>query len=125
MADKPKTPQDGTKMSTKNTAQQGTPDSHGVVVSRPDSKTKTKRPPLYKVMIVNDDFTPMDFVVFILKSQFHCTHEDAVNIMNHVHISGSGNCGIYTRDVAETKVEQVLALSRQNEHPLCCIMEKE
>ena len=93
------------------------------VVTR--TRAKTKRPPMYKVMIVNDDYTPMDFVVQVLKACFYKSHEEAISIMLQVHHNGSGICGVYTRDVAETKVEQVLSNSRQGEHPLRCVMEKE
>ena len=89
------------------------------------TRVKTKRPPMYKVVILNDDYTPMDFVVHVLKNCFHKSHEEAVSIMLQVHHNGSGVCGIFTRDVAETKVEQVISSSKQNEHPLRCVMEKE
>jgi ATP-dependent Clp protease adaptor protein ClpS len=90
-----------------------------------EPKTRTARPPFYKVLLVNDDFTPMDFVVLILKQIFHKEHEDAIRIMLEVHQAGTGTCGVFTRDVAETKVDQVTAISRKNEHPLQCVMEKE
>ncbi len=90
-----------------------------------ESKSRTARPPFYKVMLLNDDYTPMDFVVFVLKQIFHKAHEDAIRIMLEVHNRGAGTCGVYTRDVAETKVELVVAASRQSEHPLQCVMEKE
>jgi ATP-dependent Clp protease adaptor protein ClpS len=90
-----------------------------------EPKSRTARPPFYKVMLLNDDYTPMDFVVFVLKQIFHKEHEDAIRIMLEVHNRGSGTCGVYTRDVAETKVELVVAASRQSEHPLQCVMEKE
>lgn len=90
-----------------------------------DPKTRTARPPFYKVMLLNDDYTPMDFVVLILKQVFHKLHDDAINIMLEVHQRGAGICGIFTRDVAETKVDQVVAIARKSEHPLQCVMEKE
>ncbi|MFO0389997.1 MAG: ATP-dependent Clp protease adapter ClpS [Alphaproteobacteria bacterium] len=90
-----------------------------------DPKAKTKRPPYFKVVLLNDDYTPMDFVVFILKDIFHKGHEEAVNIMMEVHQKGAGNCGVYTRDVAETKAEMVITLARRNEYPLQCCVEKE
>lgn len=96
-----------------------------LVVMEPKTRIKTARPPLYKVVLLNDDYTPMDFVVLILKELFHKGHEDAINIMLEVHNQGAGTCGTYTRDVAETKLEQVMAAARQNEHPLQCVMEKE
>jgi ATP-dependent Clp protease adaptor protein ClpS len=94
-----------------------------VLVAEP--KTRTARPPFYKVLLLNDDFTPMDFVVLILKQVFHKPHEDAIRIMLEVHNAGAGTCGVFTRDVAETKIDQVAAISRKNEHPLQCVMEKE
>lgn len=90
-----------------------------------EPKTKPKRPPLYKVILLNDDYTPMDFVVFILKEVFRKDHEEAVRIMLEVHHQGSGVCGLYTRDVAETKAEEVIHTAKQNSHPLQCVLEKE
>lgn len=89
-----------------------------------DPTTKTARPPLYKVLLLNDDYTPMDFVVHVLKTLFHRPHEDAVRIMLSVHHTGAGICGVYTREVAETKVEEVTLLARANDHPLQCVMEQ-
>ncbi len=88
-------------------------------------KTKTKRPSLYKVLLLNDDYTPQEFVVWLLQSVFNRNPEDAMRIMLHVHKNGVGICGVYTFEVAETKVTQVMELSRQNQHPLQCTMEKE
>ena len=85
---------------------------------------KTKRPPLFKVVLLNDDYTPMDFVVFILKDIFHKNHEEAIGIMMEIHNRGEGLCGVYTRDVAETKAELVITLSRRNEYPLQCRVER-
>jgi ATP-dependent Clp protease adaptor protein ClpS len=96
-----------------------------VLVVEPKTRATTARPPFYKVMLLNDDYTPMDFVVFVLKQVFHKPHEEAIHIMLEVHNRGSGTCGIFTRDVAETKVEQVVAVARKNEHPLQCVMEKD
>jgi ATP-dependent Clp protease adaptor protein ClpS len=87
-------------------------------------KPKLKQPPLYKVIILNDDFTPMDFVVDVLQKFFGMDQEKATQIMLHVHTRGIGVCGVYTRDVAETKVHQVNNYSRENQHPLLCTMEK-
>ena len=98
-------------------------EKHGLLVAEP--KTQTKRPPFYRVVLLNDDFTPMDFVVYVLKAVFNKSHEDALNIMLQVHNQGSGICGVYTRDVAETKVDQVVEAARMNDHPLKCVMEKE
>ena len=93
-----------------------------VLIAEPE--TKTKRPPFYKVVLLNDDYTPMDFVVYVLKTLFHKPHEEAISIMLEVHKSGAGLCGTFTRDVAETKVEQVIDCARRNEHPLQCTIEK-
>lgn len=95
----------------------------GLLLAEP--KVKTKRPPLFKVVLLNDDFTPMDFVVFVIKDIFHKNHEEAVSIMLDIHNRGAGLCGVYTRDVAETKAELVITLSRRNEYPLQCRVEKE
>jgi ATP-dependent Clp protease adaptor protein ClpS len=90
-----------------------------------DTDIKTQRPHMYNVVLMNDDYTPMDFVVKILKKFFHKSHEDAVNIMLKVHHKGMGKCGVFTKDVAETKVEQVLNFTKKYDHPLKCGMEKE
>ena len=86
---------------------------------------KTKRPSLYKVILLNDDFTPQDFVVWLLKAIFKKDAEEAFRIMQHVHNNGVGICGVYTYEVAETKVAQVMELSRRRQHPLQCMMERE
>jgi ATP-dependent Clp protease adaptor protein ClpS len=87
--------------------------------------TRTKKPSLYRVLILNDDYTPMEFVVYVLERFFNKTREEATTIMLHVHQNGVGVCGIFTYEVAETKVAQVLDLARRQEHPLQCTMEKE
>jgi ATP-dependent Clp protease adaptor protein ClpS len=92
------------------------------VISR--TKTKTKKPSLYRVLILNDDYTPMEFVVHILERFFQKDREAATRIMLHVHHHGVGECGVYTFEVAETKVSQVMDFARQNQHPLQCVMEK-
>lgn len=89
------------------------------------SRVKTKKPSLYRVVILNDDYTPMEFVVFILERIFGKNHEEAYRIMLHVHNHGLGVCGVYTYEVAETKVAQVRDLARRNEHPLRCDLERE
>ena len=89
-----------------------------------ETKPKLKRPPLYKVFLLNDDFTPMEFVVEILKIFFGMDEERATRIMLHVHTRGMGVCGVYSRDIAETKVRQVNDYSRQHQHPLLCDMEE-
>jgi ATP-dependent Clp protease adaptor protein ClpS len=90
------------------------------------SKTKpqTKRPSLYRVLILNDDYTPMEFVVHVLEHFFNKDHEAATQIMLHVHHHGIGECGVYTYEVAETKVTQVMDFARKHQHPLQCVMEK-
>ncbi len=86
--------------------------------------TQLKPPPLYKVLILNDDFTPMDFVVGVLQQFFAKNREQATQIMLKVHNEGAGVCGIYPRDVAETKVQQVTNHAREHQHPLQCVMEE-
>jgi ATP-dependent Clp protease adaptor protein ClpS len=95
----------------------------GLLLAEPE--VKTKRPPYFKVVLLNDDYTPMDFVVFILKDIFRRSHEEAVSIMLEVHQKGEGICGVYTRDVAETKAEESIVIARRNEYPLQCRVEKE
>ncbi len=90
-----------------------------------ETRIKTKKPSLYRVLLLNDDYTPMEFVVFILERFFNRSREQATRIMLHVHQKGVGLCGVYTYEVAETKVAQVLDLARRHEHPLQCVMEKE
>ena len=89
------------------------------------TRTRTKKPALYRVLLLNDDYTPMEFVVYVLERFFNKTREEATTIMLHVHQNGVGVCGVFTYEVAETKVAQVLDLARRNEHPLQCTMEKE
>ena len=88
-------------------------------------KPKTKKPALYRVLLLNDDYTPMEFVVYVLEQFFNKSIEDATRIMFNVHQTGVGVCGIYTLEIAETKVAQVSELARANEHPLQCTMEKD
>ncbi|RYE85454.1 MAG: ATP-dependent Clp protease adapter ClpS [Hyphomicrobiales bacterium] len=89
------------------------------------TKPKTKKPSLYRVLLLNDDYTPMEFVVLILQDVFNKTREDAMRIMLHVHNQGVGECGIYPFEVAETKVTRVMDTARKNQHPLQCVMEKQ
>ena len=89
------------------------------------TRPKTKRPSLYKVLLLNDDYTPMEFVIHVLERFFNKDREDATRIMLHVHQHGVGVCGLYTYEVAETKVTQVMDFARQHQHPLQCTMEKE
>jgi ATP-dependent Clp protease adaptor protein ClpS len=87
-------------------------------------KPQTKRPNLYRVLLLNDDYTPMEFVVHVLERFFNKSREDATRIMLHVHQNGVGECGVFTYEVAETKVTQVMDFSRKHQHPLQCVMEK-
>jgi|APGre2960657468_1045069.scaffolds.fasta_scaffold01839_7 ATP-dependent Clp protease adaptor protein ClpS len=94
----------------------------GVVIK---TRQKVKKPSLYKVLMLNDDYTPMEFVVHVLAHKFNKTTEEATRIMLHVHQRGVGICGVFTFEVAETKVNQVMELARKNQHPLQCKLEKE
>ena len=94
----------------------------GVIVK---AKPKTKKPAMYKVLMLNDDYTPMEFVVHILERFFNKNRQEATRIMLHVHRRGVGICGVYTYEVAETKVTQVMDFARQNQHPLQCTLEKD
>ena len=89
------------------------------------TRTQTKKPSLYKVLLLNDDYTPMEFVVHVLERFFGKGREEATVIMLHVHQKGVGVCGVYTYEIAETKVTQVMDFARQHSHPLQCTMEKE
>ena len=86
--------------------------------------TRLAPPPLYTVLLLNDDFTPMDFVILVLQKYFSMNREQATQIMLKVHVEGRGVCGVYPRDVAATKVEQVATFARENQHPLACVMEE-
>lgn len=88
-------------------------------------RPKTKKPAMYKVLLLNDDYTPMEFVVHILERFFNKNRQEATDVMLHVHRRGVGICGIFTYEVAETKVQQVMDFARANEQPLQCTMEKE
>lgn len=87
-------------------------------------RTSTKPPPLFKVLLLNDDFTPMEFVVIVLQQFFGMDRERAMRVMLQVHTEGSGVCGVFPKDVASTKVEQVVSFARQHQHPLACVMEE-
>lgn len=93
------------------------------VLVRP--KTKTRKPSMYKVLMLNDDYTPMEFVVHVLERFFNKTRDEATNIMLHVHKKGVGVCGVFTYEVAESKVTLVMDLARQNQHPLQCTIERD
>jgi len=88
------------------------------------TRTRVKRPSLYRVLLLNDDFTPMEFVIHILEQFFNKGRDEATQVMLHVHQSGVGECGVFTFEIAETKVTQVMDFARQHEHPLQCVMEK-
>lgn len=105
-----------------NDKQNNEGNSTGVVIK---TKPKTKKPSMYKVLMLNDDYTPMEFVVHILERFFGKTREEATRIMLHVHRRGVGLCGVFTYEVAETKVTQVMDFARQNQHPLQCTLEKD
>jgi ATP-dependent Clp protease adaptor protein ClpS len=87
-------------------------------------RSKTKPPPLFKVLLLNDDYTPMDFVVVVLQKFFGMSREQATRIMLKVHKEGVGVCGVFPRDVAATKVELVTGFAREHQHPLACVMEE-
>lgn len=97
-------------------------DSGTVVVTK--TKPRVKKPSLYRVLLLNDDFTPMEFVVHVLQRFFNKTIDEATQIMLHVHQNGVGECGVFTYEVAETKVTQVMDLAAKHQHPLQCVMEK-
>lgn len=89
-----------------------------------EAKPRLKRPPMYKVILLNDDYTPMEFVVQVLEKFFAMNHEKATQVMLHVHTKGMGVCGVFTREIAETKTYQVNEYSRSHKHPLLCTMEE-
>lgn len=99
-------------------------ESKSGTVKLSQEKVKHKPPPLYKILLLNDDFTPMEFVVEVLKLFFSMNQEQATLIMLKVHTEGVGVCGIYPADIANTKVKQVIEFSRKNQHPLRCVMEE-
>jgi ATP-dependent Clp protease adaptor protein ClpS len=99
-----------------------TPGNGAAVITR--TRTQAKRPNMYRVLLLNDDYTPMEFVIAILQSFFNKNPEEATQIMLHVHHNGVGECGVFTYEIAETKVAQVMDHARKNQHPLQCIMEK-
>ena len=101
----------------------GRPDDQATVITK--SRSETKKPSMYKVLLLNDDYTPMEFVVVVLMRFFGMDQQRATTVMLHVHRRGVGVCGVYTHEVAETKVKRVSDFARRNEHPLQCTMEKE
>jgi ATP-dependent Clp protease adaptor protein ClpS len=109
-------------MTPEKTVDNETEHERGVVVA--PSRPETARPPLYQVVLLNDDYTPMEFVVAVLQTFFNMAHERATQVMLHVHTRGKGVCGVFSREVAESKVAQVNEFSRVHQHPLLCTMEK-
>jgi ATP-dependent Clp protease adaptor protein ClpS len=95
---------------------------HGLVVE--EAQPRVKRPPLYQVVLLNDDYTPMEFVVDVLEHIFGMDRTSATRVMLEVHTRGKGVCGVYTYEIAETKVAQVMTYARQQQHPLLCTMEE-
>ena len=89
-----------------------------------EARPKLKRPPLYRVVLINDDYTPMEFVVSILESVFGMARTGATHVMLEVHTKGKGVCGVYSYEIAETKVAQVMSIASQHQHPLLCTMEE-
>lgn len=100
----------------------GRRDDETGVLTKP--RARTQRPPLYKVLLLNDDYTPMEFVVHVLQDVFSMDRQKATRVMLEVHTKGKGVCGVYTFEIAETKVAQVTAQARQQQHPLLCTMEE-
>lgn len=115
----------GQSSNTNNSADQDNNDSGPQTGITVKLRPKTKKPSLYKVLLLNDDYTPMDFVVQVLETFFNKTRDEATRIMLHVHKRGVGLCGVFTYEIAETKVMQVMDYARRNQHPLQCTMEKE
>ena len=104
-------------------AEERTQHERGLVTE--EAEPRLKRPPLFRVILLNDDYTPMEFVVHILERFFAKSRQEATRIMLHVHRRGAGICGVYTYEVAETKVTQVMDFARQHQHPLQCTLEKD
>ncbi len=102
----------------------GDGDGEGQVGIATKTQTKTKKPSQYKVLLLNDDYTPMEFVVMVLKRFFRMDIDQATRVMLHVHQKGVGICGVFSYEVAETKVNEVMDFARQNQHPLQCTLEK-
>ena len=114
--------QDGDGDDGKGAGGNGNGGSGTAVITR--TRTQTRRPGMYRVLLLNDDYTPMEFVVAVLRKYFSKGADEATRIMLHVHQHGVGECGIFTYEVAETKVTQVMDYARKHQHPLQCIMEK-
>ncbi len=103
---------------------EGQQGNHDDGLALQEAKPKLKRPPMYKVLLLNDDYTPMEFVVHVLEVIFSMNRDQATQVMLHVHTRGMGVCGLFTRDIAETKVAQVTQFAQENQHPLKCTMEE-
>jgi len=103
---------------------QDNPDRGQYDLAVEEARPKIKQPPLYRVVLINDDYTPMEFVVNILESVFGMERTRATQVMLEVHTKGKGICGVYNFEIAETKVAQVMSISRQHQHPLLCTMEE-
>src|SRR5262245_44622799 len=101
------------------------PESENDIATETEENVQVEEPQMYKVLLLNDDYTPMDFVTWLLQTVFHKPIEESIQIMLQVHRQGSGLCGIYPYEVARTKVKQVQEVSKKHEHPLQCIMEAE
>lgn len=112
-------------MSDKDRHDNDKDDRRGGVGLATRTRLETKKPTLYKVLMLNDDYTPMEFVVHVLQQFFRKSIEEATTIMLHVHQRGVGVCGVYTFEIAENKVTQVMDLARQHQHPLQCTLEPE
>jgi ATP-dependent Clp protease adaptor protein ClpS len=108
-------------MTERNSSPTGT-DDFDVAVQ--EAKPKLKRPPLYRVVLINDDYTPMEFVVEVLQTVFGMERNKATRVMLEVHTKGKGVCGVYSYEIAETKVAQVTSIAQQQQHPLLCTMEE-
>jgi ATP-dependent Clp protease adaptor protein ClpS len=108
---------------SENDKRKGGEGTNAGVVVKP--RPKTRKPTMYKVLMLNDDYTPMEFVVHVLERFFQKSREEATRIMLHVHRRGVGVCGVFTYEVAETKVAQVIETARRHQHPLQCTMEKD
>jgi ATP-dependent Clp protease adaptor protein ClpS len=113
------------KAASKDDKEGGGSKSGTDTITRTKTKPKTQKPSLYRVLLLNDDYTPMEFVVLVLQDVFNKTREEATQIMYHVHQKGVGECGVYPYEVAETKVTRVMDTARKNQHPLQCVMEKQ
>ena len=100
------------------------PDSNNLGTSVLEKEPEVKEPPLYQVILLNDDYTPMEFVVDVIQKVFKKSHDEATKIMLQIHTEGIGICGIFPLEIAETKMNQVLNLSKESQHPLQCIIEK-